>query len=137
MHSGIPQMVECSMMVIIHMYVYLSYVLFFQLEFTSPQAQFTCTECPATFRSYKSREVHINQHRGLYKYYCPYCSKGHSASINLKLHIKRDHTGIPGFICSWCRQDLGTCARLKSHLEECSQKGQQPDGGKSSDMTQG
>ena len=90
------------------------------LLFQTNTASYACSKCGATFRRKHNMEVHEAQHSGIYKYHCPYCGKGTSATTNLKLHMKTYHTGILGFVCMLCQKDCGTVHELTRHLAECT-----------------
>ena len=76
------------------------------------------TGCGATFKTKLGLKRHMDRHCGVYQYYCPYCKKGISGTTDTKYHIKKYHTGLLGFHCANCMQDLQTIHKLKKHLEQ-------------------
>ena len=64
----------------------------------------------------------MDQHRGIYPYYCPYCNKGMLGQKDVKMHLKRWHVNEAAFLCLYCRLDCQRLPDLKRHLEECDRK---------------
>ena len=60
-------------------------------------------------------QYHMNKHRGIYPYYCPYCQKGFMATSNVKYHMT-EHVATQDFVCKECRGMLPDLKSLTNHL---------------------
>ena len=92
---------------------------------SSPQGPklYHCKECGHTTKSSVGMYYHQNQHKGIYPYYCPYCKKGHSATANLKSHLKTQH-GVGGQVlhCLHCRVAITEkLVDYVKHVNGCAQ----------------
>ncbi len=59
---------------------------------------------------------HIKLHQGIYRYHCPYCGKGFSATWSLRGHMAT-HTGVREFKCDLCGKEFFYKQHLNSHLK--------------------
>ena len=81
-----------------------------------------CNTCQFSTQCSKVIKHHVNRHRGIYPYYCPYCGKGVHATSNLRKHLRRWHGVVPpGQRCLHCREDVGGESVLEyiRHVTEC------------------
>ena len=80
--------------------------------------------CGAIIKSKSDFSWHVKRHLGIFKYNCPYCSKGVSNTGMLKEHLKTHHTGLLGYHCITCKQEMRSVHELKAHLQQESCKPQ-------------
>ena len=57
-------------------------------------------------------------HEGRHSYHCPYCGKGHTATTNVKAHLRSKH-GLDGFSCMDCGEQMASLRKLEEHLDSC------------------
>ena len=87
---------------------------------SSGSGSYRCEECGKVYQSAQGLKYHVNQHRGVYPYYCPYCTRGFLSHKDVKLHIRRQHLGFAELRCMYCQAgDFAKVADLKQHLDGC------------------
>ena len=78
-----------------------------------------CPECDAPLTSECGKKRHMEMHRGIYPYECPYCLLGIRSSSYMKVHL-RVHAGrMIGFSCASCDHNAETFKAFKEHIATC------------------
>ena len=85
------------------------------LAVASNRQNFECPDCHKTMKTHQGYTMHLDQHRGVYRYRCPECGKGLSSSTTLKEHMASSHTHIPPFSCQACGARFWRQKHLKKH----------------------
>ena len=74
-----------------------------------------CNDCGRYYSSSAALKVHMNMHKGVYRYWCEYCGRGFAATNNLKGHLAK-HTGVKAFVCHICKEEFNYAYTLKDHM---------------------
>ena len=65
---------------------------------------YCCELCGNKFKSALGWKIHMDAHRGIFKFECPYCKKGFYNKSALQGHIVK-HTGVKEFKCAICEKE--------------------------------
>ena len=82
--------------------------------------KFNCGSCPKTFSTRPHLRVHeISHDENRPTFPCSYCGKVLLAQRNLKVHVKKMHSGInPTMTCEYCDRKFWNNALVQQHIRE-------------------
>ena len=82
--------------------------------------ELACEICGKLFKRADIREIHMNVHRGIYKYNCQICRKGFNVKVDLIGHVNK-HQGIKTHFCTMCDASYFQRRPLMTHMRRVHQ----------------
>lgn len=79
---------------------------------------FRCLQCAHITKTHVGMYYHINQHKGIFPYYCPLCSQGQLGTTNLGRHLRSAHKMIQ-LECWRCDLKFNKVLDYVKHMKQC------------------